>query len=222
MDVLQWVFIIGISLTILSVMLTGYFVVQFITKGSKAKSLKSLTTKSKRKKKKQATEFKQAKQGQKKALRNMVIWLVLSSGFAGGAYYVTYYQSTNLSLEDTQAITDGYYYLRDLKTELEGIQGGSVEEEKSKQTLTFVATSLAGYSVKKANTLNTVDGQSVLNKYYHTLSELGINLSRQSSTLLTNAEGVADLLKDVEKAGSYQRKAFKFYKVDESALQAEK
>lgn len=222
MDVLQWVFIIGISLTILSAMMTGYFVIVFITKGRQVKSLESLTTKSKRKKKKYAPKMKQVAQQQKKALKKVFLFLVLSSWLAGGAYYVTYYQSTNLSLEDTQAITDGFYYLRDLKTELEGIQAGTAEEAKSKQTMTFIATSLAGYSVKKANTLNTVEGQSVLNKYYHTLSELGINLSRQSATLLTNAESVADLLKDVEKATTYQRKALKFYKVDESALQAEK
>lgn len=178
-------------------------------------------TKNKRKKKKIVNQLALMKKKKKQTRRNILIFSLASLIFSGASYYVTYYQATNLSMEDTQNITDGFYYLRDLKTELEAIQAGKAEES-SKQTITFVVTSLAGYSVKKANTLNTIEGQSVLNRYYNAMSELGINVSRRASDLYHDPETIKESLADIEKVVGYQRSVFAFFKVDESVLQAEK
>lgn len=222
MDVLQLVFIIGISLAIISIIFTLYYLFSFISNGGKLKHFASKQTKNRKKMKKQAKQIEQMKKKNRKALKNTMIFMVLSIGFAGSSYYVTYYQSTNLSVEDTQNISDGFYYVRDLKEELENLQSGQADVEGSKQTITFIVTSLAGYSVKKAKTLNTVDGQLVLNRYYTAMSELGINVSRQSSQLFSDTEVVSELLKDTDKVLGYQRKALTFFKIDESMLQAEK
>lgn len=222
MEILQWAFIVGISLAIISLIFILYFIASFISQGKGIKKAQPIKTKNKRKKKKLANELDKMKVKRKKARRNIIIFLLLAVSFAGGSYYITYYQSTNLSVEDTQNITDGFYYLRDLQQELEAIQSGETDEAKSKQTITFIVTSLAGYSVKKANTLNTIEGQRALNRYYSSMSELGINISRRATQLYTDPDVIAESLTDIEKTTGHQRQAFKFFKVDESALQSEK
>lgn len=222
MDVLQWVFLVGVSLAILSLILTLYFVVSFFAQGKKIKKMAGTRIKNKRKKKKIMTQLSLMKKQKKKVGRNILIFSMVSLLSSGASYYVTYYQATNLSVEDTQNLTDGFYYLRDLQTELEAIQAGKADGARSKQTIAFVVTSLAGYSVKQANTLNTIEGQSVLNRYYNAMSELGINVSRRTSQLADNSEVLKESMKDIEKVMGYQSQAFSFFKVDESVLQSEK
>ncbi|WP_314062794.1 hypothetical protein [uncultured Vagococcus sp.] len=222
MDLLQWAFIVGVSLGILSLIFTLYFVFSHTSQRKKIKQTATTRTKNKRKKKKMLNQLSVMKKNSQKTFRCVLLFSLLSVAFSGMSYYVTYYQATNLSAEDTQNITDGFYYLRDLKGELEEIQDGSANEESSKQTLAFIVTSLAGYSVKKANTLNTTEGQSVLNRYYNAMSELGINVSRRGPQLANTPEILKESLDDIDKVMGYQTKAFTFFKVDESVLQAEK
>ena len=135
--------------------------------------------------------------------------------------YLVYYQATNLSDEDMGNIIDGYYYLLDLEQELEAFQGEKMEPEHTK-TLNFLVISLAGYSVKSASTLNTVEGQRLLNRYYKEMAEFGINVSRRSDSLTEDSELVTESLADLEKVQGHQANVLKFFKVNEEALKAQK
>lgn len=216
MDVLQWVFIIGIAITIISFILVLYYLFQALYLG---KNIRRQNNNGKRKRKSLLAKLKVKR---KKHIQKLLVFLILGILAGAGSAYVTYYQSTNLSKEDTYNLTDGYYYLRDLKNELEDMKAGKIDADKSKQTINYVVTSLAGYSVKKASTLNTVEGQRVLNRYYQSMSELGINISKNSGNLIEDQKVLNDSLTDIEKAQTFQKKAMDFFKVDVSVLEKQK
>ena len=217
MEILQWVFMIGVAITIIFLIFSIYnLVMSFI----KSRNIKKIEVDSRQRKKKKL--IMRLKKEKKRNLFQFILFFLVAIATGTGSAYVTYYQATNLSKEDMANITDGFYYLRDLKTELEEIQKGKVEVEKAEQTINFVVTSLAGYSVKKASTLNTVEGQRVLNRYYLGMAELGINVSRNSASLISNPDILKESLEDINKIQSYQKKALIFYKVDVPSLESEK
>ena len=81
---------------------------------------------------------------------------------------------------------------------------------------------MSSYSIKKASTLNTVEGQRILNRYYQAMAELGINISRESRTLSSDPEAITESLEDIEKLQTNQEKVLEFYQVDIAALEAQK
>jgi len=81
---------------------------------------------------------------------------------------------------------------------------------------------LSSYSIKQASTVNTIEGQMLLNRYYNSMSELGINISRNSTLLLSEDDVLEEALADVKKIQLYQKKVLDFYKVNTSALEAQK
>ncbi|MFW8052402.1 hypothetical protein [Vagococcus fluvialis] len=217
MDILQWLFIIGVAITIIFLICSVYFFITFIM--SKSNIKKTGTASKQKKAKKRISRLKKQKN---KALIRGITCLLLGAMVGSLSAYVTYYQATNLSTEDMENIKDGFYYLRDLEKELEGIQKGKTDEEKANQTINFVVTSLAGYSVKKASTLNTIDGQRVLNRYYQGMSELGINVSRKSAMLSSDKLSLKEALSDIQKIKNYEKQVLIFYKVDESILESKR
>ena len=219
MEILQWIFLIGVAITIISVIFSVYFLFSFINHSRVMKKESQKKSKSQRKKRKR---LKALSHKRKQSLRSMIVFLMVSVAMGAVSGYTTYYQATNLSDEDMGHISDGFYYLRDLKEEIEAMDSEEVDSKKSQQTINYVVTSLAGYGVKRASTLNTIEGQSVLNRYYSAMAELGINVSRHSAALPTDAAIREQTLTDIEKVKTYQKKALDFFKIDAAALEAQK
>ncbi|NKC68430.1 hypothetical protein [Vagococcus fluvialis] len=219
MDFLQWLFIIGIATTIISIMLALYFLLFFIKQKNEINKEKN-RMKGRRKRNKKL--LKELQQKQKKSIKNMIYFFIFALLLGSGSAYISYYQATNLSDDDMANISDGFYYLSDLQEALEGIQSQEIDPEDSQQTINFIVTSLAGYSVKKGSTLNTIEGQRVLNKYYKAMSELGLNISHNSVNLFTDESIINESLLDLKKVQFYQKKVLEFFKIDSSALEAKK
>lgn len=217
MEVLQWIFIIGVAITIISIIFVLYFLLYFVNQTRKLKKIQ--TKRNSKKQKRLIKDLQQTKKSAIKKILGFTAFAILVGSLSG---YTTYYQATNLSEADMSHISDGFYYLRDLEEELKQIQEDTTDEEQNQQTINFVVTSLAGYSVIKANTLNTIEGQRILNRYYSAMAELGINISRNSLLLSTDEKIMKESLEDIAKVQSYQKKALDFFKVDKSALEAQK
>jgi predicted DNA binding CopG/RHH family protein len=54
------------------------------------------------------------------------------------------------------------------------------------------------------------------------MSELGINISKNSGNLIEDQKVLNDSLTDIEKVQSFQKKAMNFFKVDVSVLEKQK
>lgn len=215
---LEWIYIGALSIGSLSVIGLCYFMFRWF---SLSKSLKSLTNskskgrKAKRNKKRQKIVLNRKKHS---IFILFIVSLVSSLLFFGGSAYIRYYQAMNLTPEDSKSIVTSYYLIRDFEDQLNMLKDKKDDQIKLEQNIRQLSTSMASYGTKKADTLNSVDGQLILNRYYNSVTQLGKNASTQTKNFYGNSELVNDFLKDIQSAKDYEGDVFKYYKVDKSAL----
>ena len=98
----------------------------------------------------------------------------------------------------------------------------SETEEKTLGNLRYLSSSLSSYGVKKASYLNTEEGQLLLNRYYGSMKEIGMNATNNLSKIYGNPELVKEYQADIDKITENQKKVFEMYKVDENSLELKK
>lgn len=221
MTILAWIIMGAVIGGILCALFGMYFLVRSVFQGRQLKKLPQRPPKNKKKRRRWKTAQINLQKQRKKSLISGILLLLFAAACGGGAGYTSYYQSINLSSDDSALIVRSYYLLRDFQEELEKAGNQAEDEAASQQNIRYLATTLAAYSTKKASTLNTREGQSTLNRYYGALSELGINATRVSDAFHGNSELVAEFQADIEKAITHETAAFEYFKVNQSALKEE-
>lgn len=222
MSVLDWIFIIGIALSIVALLGSGYFLVQFFHKRRLLKKLPNKKFKNKKKNRKIARKKQQLMKQKKKSVRLFWLMSFVTVVLAGGFSYLSYYQSMNLTTGDSDSVVKGYYLLRDFEDQLIVARDKSDDEEKLQKNIRYLATSMASYGTKKASDINSEEGQITLNRYYNSIKQLGMNASTQTKNFFGNQALVDSFLADIKKAQDYEKQTFDYYKVNESAFKEEK
>ncbi|MBL1228257.1 hypothetical protein IW492_03285 [Enterococcus sp. BWB1-3] len=221
MTILAWIIMGAVAGAIIFLLLTLYFLAQIFFQSQKLKRLPKRPPKNKKKRRRWTAAIARLKQRRKRALLFVIVLLISAVACGGGAGYASYYQSINLSSGDSALIVRSYYLLRDFKAELTKAAQQEETEVASQQNIRYLATTLAAYSTKKASTVNTPEGQSALNRYYASLSELGMNATMMSGNFYGNGELAEEFLADIEKTITYETTAFEYYKVNQSELEEE-
>lgn len=222
MTTLDWFFIIGLVLAVLAALFFSLFLILTIRTGAQLKQLSRKKAKTKKKKKKLRMAKKRLSK-QKKSQRTATIISLLSCLLLGaGAFYASYYQAMNLTTDDSDSISKGYYLLSDFDQELPKAGSASESKEKTETNLRYLANSIASYGTKKASTVNTQEGQLTLNRYYNAMKELGTNVMRNYNQIYDNPDLAKSYQEDVKKVKEYEQKVFKLYKVNEAALDQKK
>lgn len=214
MSILEYIFIGGVALMILSGLGSIYFFLQF----SRRRILFRRRLKKTKGKKKKNTSLKRMKLEKKikQSFYGALIFCFLTVLFAGVAMFVSYYQSMNLTAEDSEAVVKSYYLLRDLKEQLE--LADSQSEESFQENIRLLSTGLASYGIRKASDLNSTEGQIILNRYYNGLKQLGMNASTQVKYIYGNKELITVFLSDVQRVISYETAVFDYYQVNHAAF----
>lgn len=158
----------------------------------------------------------------KKTIRQCLILLLVTGVFGGVAGYLSYYQAMNLTTNDSDSVVKGYYLLRDFEQQLIIAKEKGEEEEKLQKNIRYLATAMASYGTKTASITNSEEGQLTLNRYYNAIKQVGMNASTQTKNFYGNAQVVDSFLADIKKVQTYEKAAFTYYKVDESAFSEEK
>lgn len=222
MSILDWIFIIGIALAIVALLGSGYFLVQFFRMRGMLKKVPNKKFKNKKKNKRIAVKKQQLTKKKKKNLRLFFVMLLVTGVLAGGAAYLSYYQSMNLTTDDSDSVVKGYYLLRDFEEQIILARDKGDDEEKLQKNIRYLATAMASYGTKKASDVNSQEGQITLNRYYNAIKQLGMNASTQTKNFFGNQELVDGFLTDIKQAQDYEKAAFDYYKVNESAFKEEK
>lgn len=217
MSVLDSIFIGVVVAAILFFIGTVYFLVQFAVIRRKIQKLSTRRVKNK-KKKQLRKRLNQLKKKKRRSVTSFVVVLLLTMSFSGGSFYISYYQSRNLTTEDSDLVVKGYYLLRDFEEQL--LKAGNQEEDEIKiqQNIRYLAATLASYGTKKASNVNSKEGQLALNRYYTSLMQIGMNTSTQTKNFFANMDLVGEFLNDADRIKEYEKAAFEYYQVDESAL----
>lgn len=212
------VYIIVLSIGCLTFIGTLYFLLRFFNIKKQIKEL--VITTAKNKKAKRNKKHQQAILNKKKqsVLMSSLVSLIFSIIIFSGTAYSRYYQAMNLSKEDSESIVKSYYLIRDFEEQLILMQDKKDDQGKLEQNIRKLSTSMASYGTKKANKLNSLDGQIRLNRYYNSVKQIGMNASTQTKNFYGNSDVVNGFLKDIQGAKDYEGDVFRYYKVDKSVL----
>ncbi|OJG73983.1 hypothetical protein RV12_GL000331 [Enterococcus quebecensis] len=164
------------------------------------------------------------KQLEKKRKRQLLwsVIFVLSAGVTLiSGFYSRDYQQNHLQGEDSEALVQSYYLLEDAKIQIKHIQAGE-NPQKSIKNLQEITSRLASYGARKSSFNLKEDGQTLLNRHYKLLREVGVNLNSQTVENLQDTETADSYLKDIDKAQDNQSKVFKRFSVNEGALKKKK
>lgn len=221
MTILEWFFYGTLIAAILFFILFVLFLFLYFTVKKKAAKAKLFKSKNRKKRKRAKKELLVLEKRKKNRLIAFFLFFIASAGAATASAYISHYQSISLSTSDNDAIVKSYYLLRDFEEQLKIAADEADEESKLTQNIQYLSSRMASYSLMSASELNKPEGQLALNTYYGGIKEIGINASTQSSDFFGNQELVTSFLDDIEKTKNYEKKVFKYYKVNESALKKE-
>lgn len=221
MSILDWSFVALLSAALLFVLFALLCFFMALSTGRKVKRFKRKPPKNKQKRKRFLVK-RRSLEKQKKRQRTLGLLFMLGMlATGGGAVYSRYYQMTNLEASDSEAIVQSYYLTGEIEQQLTNIKNGE-NPEKSINTLRDVSSRLASYGIKRPYEGLTEEGQKILTRYYATIKSLGTNLANQTIASLEKNEIVESYFKDIEKVKAGQKKVFKVFSVNESALKQKK
>lgn len=221
MTILDQLFIGGLSVAIVFFFLALSCLIQWLRTQKKLTKLPTRKIKNTKKMKRIAQKRAHLQQTRKKQILATILFLFLAGSLAGGMQYLSYYQSMNLTSDDSDSLVKCYYLIRDFEQELTTAKKGTEDEIKSQQNIRYLATAMTSQGTKKASKINTEEGQLTLNRYYNVVKQLGMNASTQTNHFYGNEALVATFLEDIKKSEAYEKAVFSYYKVDESALSKE-
>lgn len=222
MSFLEWGFIGGMSGAILSFLGGLYQLVEYVLKSRKLNSLPVDHFKNKHKKRKILSLRKKLTLQKKKYLTRLVIFLVVGIGLTGGSLFISHYQAMNLTSDDSETVVKGYYLLTDFQKQLDLAKNKKDERDKVQKNIRYLATIMASYGTKSADSMNSEEGQTKLNRYFQGISQLGVNVSAQTENFYGNQKLTDEYLSDIKKVEGYQKSVFTYYKVKEDAFLKEK
>lgn len=221
MSVLDWLFIGLLSSGFVSILVLLFVSIRFFSIQRTLKLLNRKRPKNKQKKR----QLKKKKYQLQKQKRIFFRWLLLLSIFGivtiCAALYVRYYQSTNLSAEDSNTIVQSYFVTEEINTNLNDIEnGGSIEKIQPK--LRDVSSLLVSYGNRNLAPGMSEEGTSLLIRYKAMMKEIGMNIYALSNEDLANPQMISDYQKDLEKLTQSRKKVFDYFKINEVALKQKK
>lgn len=222
MTTLDWIFMVMLVLAILSGLFFVLFLFMSIGTKRKINLISKQKPKNKNKRKKLYFTKKKLVKQRKKQRNSALLFLLLIGLFAGSGLYARYYQSTNLTTDDSDSIVQGYYLLRDFDSELGKAGQGADNQTKIDGNLRYLSSAMSSFGTKRASTVNSEEGQLALNRLYDAIKELGTNAVNNYTKFYNDPQLVEEYQKDIQNAKKYEKKVLELYKVNESALQKQK
>lgn len=219
MLLLECLILISVSLAILTTIILFFLLFSLFYN---LKNIKKLKVKSRLKRRGQRKLYRKIeklsailKRNQKSILLNIAL-LVISVSVGG---YSLYYQRSGMTKIDTENIISGYYLVGQIEQQLGLISQKKLLEKESELNIHTLAIKMASYSAKKSSDHQSKDGQLLLNKYYSEIGQLGVNLSSQNySDLSEKKEIMVGYIKDLGSIKVIQTKVLNFYKINETSL----
>ncbi|MBO0471768.1 hypothetical protein JZO66_14510 [Enterococcus sp. DIV0242_7C1] len=221
MTILDWIAVICLATAILFLLSVTLFFILFIRAKKDVSKLTKIRTKNKKKRKRIIRAKRQAQKKQKRNILLSILCLIASLAFGAGSAYTIYYQASNLSEADQKAIVNGYYYLNEIENQLSDAADNG-DEKTISTNMNTLASRLSGFALNKADYRISSEGQLLINRYYTSMKELGVNLSSQSLEVYRDPKQLETLKADVEKVKNNEKAVFKKFNVDEKSLAEQK
>lgn len=219
MSVLDWLIISCLSITILSSIFAFFFLYSYVKLRQQNKKIAKRRPKNKQKRRKWKRHLNVLAKRKRGALIKCMVFFVLLFSSLGGALYCRYYQSINLGTEDQEIISQTYFILDEVSTELKNIQNGA-NIDKTQEKLKDMLSVLVSYTSRPPSTSLSVEGQQHLRNYYTKTREFGTNLYGQTSEQLSDKTKVAEFQSDLSELEKKQSEIFKEFHINKESIKA--
>lgn len=219
MELLDWLFIILLSLAIFAIIFMFISIAAWVTNQQKLNKVSAMKP-SKKQRRAWLRYCVDLMDKVSKNRNNVIFAVIFSIVFAGGSYYIRYYQSTSLTATDSENVVQGYFIVQELEKQLKELSTTS-NEKKAQSTIYDLSSRLVSYGSNVPEPRLGKDEKLVLKQLYTRMKQLGINLAGLSIKQLKNKEVNSGYLNDIKRTQVAQEQVFNHFKVDKSALQQE-
>lgn len=221
MTVLDWLFVGGLSTALLCLVIGVFFFILIFGLMKQYTELGKKRPKNKKKKKRWVRTRRKLKNKKNSYIKRSITLLIISASFASGAVYARYYQLTNLSSADGNIIVQSYFITDEVEKSLTSLQNGA-DVNKTREKLLELSSLLVSYGGTLPENGLSQKGQQMMNRYYVQIREYGVNIYSLSSEQLSEPERITGYLEDLKRIKQTQKKIFKQFSVNESALRQKK
>lgn len=219
MELLDWLFVILLSLAIFAVIFLVISLVGWTVGSQKLSKVSAL--KPNKKQRRAWLEYRLELTNQISKKRNQAVFaLIFAAVFAGGSFYIQYHQSTSLTAKDSENVVQGYFILQELEKQLTELPNSS-NEKKTQATIYELSSRLVSYGSNVPEPRLGKEEKLVLKQLYTRMKQLGINLAGLSITQLKTEDVNTGYLNDIKRTQLAQEKVFEHFKVNKTALQQE-
>lgn len=221
MTVLDWLFVGGISISLLCLIIGVFFIILVFKLMNEYTTLGKKKPKNKGKKKRWVRTRRKIKKKKGSYLKRGISLLIVAVLFCSGGIYARYYQMTNLTSKDSNIIVQSHFINEEIEKSLTGIQNGA-DVGKTREKLRELSSLLTTYGTTSPSGSLSQEGQRLMKRYYVQLRDLGVNIYSLSVEQLSEPEKVATYIEDLKRIKQTQKKVFKQFSVNEAALKQKK
>ncbi|WP_086314606.1 hypothetical protein A5821_002189 [Enterococcus sp. 7F3_DIV0205] len=221
MTVLDWLSVGCCSAFLITFLIGLFSFALFFITNKDLDELNRKRPKNKQKKKRWARARRLLIRKKKAQVKRGTILIILSVLFVSSGLYARYYQQTNLSSADSNIIVQSYFVTDEMNKTLVNFQNGG-DVEKSKEKLMELSSLMASYGSSTPSNGLSKEGQQILNRYYVQVREYGTNAYSLTAKQLNNPEIISTYIDDLKRIKETQKKVFKQFSINESALKQKK
>lgn len=214
----DWLTIGIYSVSILALIFAGYFIYVFFKTQNKLSEIESKKYRTSRNRKNKMKQRKRLIKRKRIACKNTVISLLMGILLFGGYSFYSNHQAMTLSKVDKSSVAKSYSLINNFEKLLKNAKEKSQDQVKIQENIRYLATELASYGTLSANKNNSTEGEQILNRYYNSIAQLGVNANLQTNELYGNQNLVDEYLADIKRVKENQDEALKYYKVNQTNL----
>lgn len=213
----ELIFIVLISVSIIMLILSLFNLINFIIRNKKIKTL-SYNLKRSKKKKKVKKEIKFLTQQKKNSSKFFISFILLSSICLGGYFVTKNYFEKNLSKNDMNTVMSTYFLINDYKNNLEDAKNENGDKKDITKKIETNSYKMSSYATKEPNDLLSIEGKRLMNRYFNSVSELGVNSVPVYQQFYGNPEVSDEFLNNINTVKQHEKELFKYFKIDESRI----
>lgn len=178
----------------------------------------NISTRNKKKKRRLKKDTRKLKVENKKNIKRIIIYLVLGLFLLGSNFILKNYVSKNLLADDRETVIRAYFLVQDYTEDLN--KAKNVEDERTaiEENLSIMSHKLASFATAVPSDLVSIEGQRLLNRYFKSISELGINTVNLSNQFYDNSELADEYLANIELVKQREKEVFTYFKLEESRI----
>lgn len=216
----ELLFIVLISVSIIMLILSLFNLINFVIRNNKISRLsKELKRKKNIKKKKiYKREFNYITEQKRSSSKFFIIFMVLSSLSLGGYFFSKNYFEKNLSKDDMNMIMSTYFLVNDYEANLENAKNSKGETKELSKKIADISYKMSSYATEEPNKIISTEGQRLINRYFKSISELGINSVPIYQQFYGNIDLSNEYIDSIKIIKQNEKALFKYFKIDENRI----